>query len=292
MPRVFDCFTFFNELDILDVRLHEMSPVVDKFVLVEATRTFQGAPKPLYYIENKGRFAEFADKIIHVPVDFPDDMSSMLHDKCPTTTWAREHYQRRQIGIGLKSARGDDLILVSDVDEIVSGSVLQESLDTHSRAALTVFTMPIYSYFINRRDCGAPWLLGPRMIEFSKFTDGQKMRMSKLHADRKMRGTLPGRIHTRAWNFVNCGVGGRVMEIPNAGWHMSSIGSWENFRHKISAYSHEERKESDIFKSEDAFIRYILDTTDEVHDLQELPSFVQRNPSRFPLLHDHQRIAA
>ncbi len=69
MPRIFDCFTFFNELDILEARLQEMSPVVGAFVLVEATRTFQGALKPLHYSENKGQFAEFANRIIHVLVD-------------------------------------------------------------------------------------------------------------------------------------------------------------------------------------------------------------------------------
>jgi hypothetical protein len=73
---------------------------------------------------------------------------------------------------------------------------------------------------------------------------------------------------------------------------MSSIGSWENFREKVSAYSHEERKESGMFKSEDAFLTYILNTTDEVHEFQELPLFVQRNLAKFSLLHDHQRVAA
>ena len=49
---LYDCFTFFNELDILEIRLNEMAPVVDRFVLVEARKTFQGADKPLYFEEN------------------------------------------------------------------------------------------------------------------------------------------------------------------------------------------------------------------------------------------------
>ena len=61
---VYDCFQFFNELDILKLRLHVMDPVVDRFVISEATETFSGKAKPLYYEENKEMFAEFADKIM------------------------------------------------------------------------------------------------------------------------------------------------------------------------------------------------------------------------------------
>ena len=53
---VYDCFSFFNELDLLEIRLNVLKDVVDKFVLVEATRTHTGRPKPLYYEENKARF--------------------------------------------------------------------------------------------------------------------------------------------------------------------------------------------------------------------------------------------
>ena len=66
---VYDCFQFFNELDILKIRLNVLSPVVDRFVISEATETFSVLKKPLYYEENKEMFAEFADKIIHVVVE-------------------------------------------------------------------------------------------------------------------------------------------------------------------------------------------------------------------------------
>jgi len=70
--RIFDCFAFFNELDLLEIRLNELDPVVDKFILVESTRTFQKQFKPLYFNENKERFKKFLPKIEHVIVDhFP-----------------------------------------------------------------------------------------------------------------------------------------------------------------------------------------------------------------------------
>ena len=65
---IYDGFHFFNELDILEIRLNTLKNVVDKFVLVEAENDHRNKPKPLWYAENKDRFAEFEDRIIHVVV--------------------------------------------------------------------------------------------------------------------------------------------------------------------------------------------------------------------------------
>ena len=65
---IYDCFPFFNELDLLEIRLNELSGVVDRFVLSEAELTHNGDRKPLYFNEHKDRFAKFADKIIHIIV--------------------------------------------------------------------------------------------------------------------------------------------------------------------------------------------------------------------------------
>lgn len=69
---VYDCFSFFNELDLLEIRLNTLDSIVDKFILVESTLTHTGNQKPLFYAENKSRFKKFNDKIIHIIVDeFP-----------------------------------------------------------------------------------------------------------------------------------------------------------------------------------------------------------------------------
>ena len=65
---LYDCFLFFNELDMLELRLRELGSVVDRFVLVESAWTFQGKRKPMIFKENQSRFARWADKIIHVAV--------------------------------------------------------------------------------------------------------------------------------------------------------------------------------------------------------------------------------
>src|SRR3954469_17192036 len=134
---IYDCFTFYNELDLLEARLHEHGRFVDRFVIVEATTTFQGQPKPLWYAENAGRFAPFAARIEHIVVDFPPRVRNRLALR-RNQTWGREHYQRDQIALGLRHARRDDLILVSGVDEIISAAKFADAMKVRPPHALTI----------------------------------------------------------------------------------------------------------------------------------------------------------
>ena len=119
---IYDCFTFFNELDLLEIRLNILNDVVDKFVLVEATKTFSGKDKPLYYEQNKKRFAKFQDKIIHVIVDdFPKP-----DDKTQDVAFMMESYQRNAILWGLKSAKDNDVVIIADLDEIPNPETVYE----------------------------------------------------------------------------------------------------------------------------------------------------------------------
>ena len=106
---VWDCFTFFNELDILELRLAELDPVVDRFVVAEATRTFSNEPKPLHFADNRQRFSRWLPKITHVIID---DLPA------EGDAWDREAFQRNTVARGLGDARPDDVIMISDVDEI------------------------------------------------------------------------------------------------------------------------------------------------------------------------------
>ena len=128
---IVDCFTFYNELDILKKRLKYLSPVVDKFVLVESTKTFRGNSKELFYEQNKKDFDEWKDKIIHVIVeDNPDDKNP----------WVRESYQRNCITRGLTEISVEDLVMISDVDEVPKVELIRKlpnSLDTISLHMIT-----------------------------------------------------------------------------------------------------------------------------------------------------------
>lgn len=107
---IIDCFPFYNELDVLEIRLNVLNDVVDKFVLVEASKTQSKIDKPFYFEENKQRYSKFLDKIVHVKVeDYPEEDG-----------WAMENFQRNCIkrGIDTLNLKDDDIIVISDVDEI------------------------------------------------------------------------------------------------------------------------------------------------------------------------------
>ena len=100
---ILDCFPFFNELDILQLRLYELADVVDKFVFIEASQTHTGKSKPFYYEENKQLFEKYAHKIVSKKIDF----------NLPVDTWGRENLQRLIIGDVLKEVY--DFLLVQSI---------------------------------------------------------------------------------------------------------------------------------------------------------------------------------
>ena len=117
--KVIDVFPFFNELDILEIRLNALDPYVDYFILSEATKTFSGLDKPLYYQENKERFAKFDDKIIHNIVE--DNTDPNLHP------YERDIFQKNSIKeIVMENASDDDAIIWSDVDEVPNPEAIEE----------------------------------------------------------------------------------------------------------------------------------------------------------------------
>lgn len=114
---VIDCIPFFNELDILKLRLHILDPLVDRFVIEEATHTFSGLPKELCFEKNREMFEEFLPKITYLVVDnSPKEISTHERDK----------FQKNALAKALTDASDEDVLILSDVDEIPNPAVLQE----------------------------------------------------------------------------------------------------------------------------------------------------------------------
>ena len=203
--RVYDCFQFHNELELLEVRLAELYEVVDRFVLVEATYTHAGDPKPLHYAENRARFAAYADKIVHVVV--ADDPGGFA--------WQREAHQREAIARGLEDCGPDDLIIVGDADEILRAPVVERLRhEPDGGAGLFAPQLDIFLYFLDLKSpepwvsvAAAPWNL--------------------------IRRIGPNRARYLAKQGI-----GRV--VPNAGWHFTWMGGIERFRAKLESFAHRE----------------------------------------------------
>ncbi|WP_282046120.1 hypothetical protein [Roseibium album] len=239
---LYDCFVFHNEFDLLEIRLREMGDSVDRFVLVEADQTQRGSPKPFYFDENRDRFAPWADKIIDLQVRFPDQLPPALgvYKNRRKKDWERENYQRNCISRALESCDPDDLVLLSDVDEIVRAPTLAKVMaERLFRGRLLVFEQSLHKHHLDRIVPGKTWLLGSRMIEKKYLTTPQQLRRTKARMTKKPYvpdfATQP---FLRIRNNNLSGIGRPVKIIPDAGWHFSSMGGLEAFRTKLDSVVH------------------------------------------------------
>jgi O-antigen biosynthesis protein len=208
-----DTFTFFNELDLLEIRLETLTPHVDRFVLVEATTTFQGQPKPLYFAENKERFAKFLDRITHVVVrDLPAD----------ATPFEREFFQRDAILRGLEGLPGDTLVLLSDVDEIPK-LPLRRLPPADARPLL--FRQRFFYYALDN-ECTTLTLPCTCLVRLDRLGQPSQLRREIVGLHGSMLG---GGKDTGGFEIVEDG-----------GWHFSFLGDAQNAVTKIESFAHDE----------------------------------------------------
>lgn len=208
--KIIDCFTFYNELDMLELRLNELYDVVDYFVLVESIKTFVRNDKELYFENNKGRFSKFLDKIIHI----------IVKDNIPQSSdpWVVEHHQRRCIDIGIKqlNLNNDDIIIITDVDEIPDSKTLLYVKNNNLINGDYVLEFDLYYYNLNCK-MRKKWK-HPKIINYECY-----------------------------YNEYNCDPEGvrnnetdSLPVIKNGGWHLSFFGDIEFIKNKIRNFSHQE----------------------------------------------------
>lgn len=288
---IYDCFTFFNELELLELRLNELSPVVDKFVLVEATKTHQGKPKPLYYEENKARFEKFADKIIHVIAEFPSHITDAMQ---------RDHYQRSAIMEGLKSCSPDDVVIISDLDEI---PVPKKIVEYKNKPGIKIFKQAMYYYYMNCRGfaSGRPyfWYLSV-MVPFRMVKDSQSFRglAGRFGWLTEGKGDLLHRAYHHFRLFAELLLkfkGAKIVLVENGGWHFSYLGGTNRIVQKIEAFAHDEynrdeykdpakieamiRRGEDIFGQKDANGQLL--TWKPVPIDETFPVFLRQNLNKY-----------
>ncbi len=216
-PKIYDCFLFYNELELLEIRLNELNDHVDKFVIVEACETFRGKPKPFYFAENKHLFNKFADKIIHVQITEPFKTDN---------PWIRERNQRSQAVRGLKGGHPDDIVFISDLDEIMRGSRVAEiaHLISSKKADAAVCLQTMYHGFLNR--CQTEGWPG------SVCTTLKKMKKASPALIRRLRNGNQRKMRRADIK--------KIEKIPNGGWHFTTMGGLDRTILKIESVSHTE----------------------------------------------------
>jgi len=223
--KIIDSFIFYNELDLLEIRLAELDNVVDLFVLVESTKTFQNEDKPLYYNENKARFLKYSHKINHIIVDDMPDINKPFE---------LEAHQRNAIMRGLGNCAPEDQIIVSDVDEIPKAGCVVEASRMQGFKA---FRQQLFYYFINC-ECielnDLPWSI---MCEFEGMEKPQKLRDRLV----ELQGLL------MAGSYVT---DNSIQLIEEAGWHFSYLGGLDAIKKKIKSFSHVEYNNQEYLDDE------------------------------------------
>lgn len=222
--NVYDCFMFNNELDLLEIRLSALSGIIDRFVLVEAAQTHTGKPKPLHFADNFERYARWRHQIDHIVLE----SLPQSHDP-----WDRENAQRNAIARGLGAIGDDDLVIVSDVDEIPRADVLAELADTPS-IRLAGLRMPMFYLRFNYLQIrgGDPvyvWGVAARGEIYRRFSP-QALRDARVDLQR------------RSWER-SLGDGEAVFQ--HAGWHFSYLGDDDHVRLKLASFAHTEHAVSE-----------------------------------------------
>jgi beta-1,4-mannosyl-glycoprotein beta-1,4-N-acetylglucosaminyltransferase len=250
-PKIYDGFLFFNEVEILEIKLNELYDHVDHFVVVESAETFRGNDKPFYFLENQERFAKFLDKIIHIK----------LHERLQTSNpWDREVFQRNQILRGLTECHDDDIVIIEDLDEIVRASKLPEIvalLLTH-QAQFVTCGQTIYTYFLNRQGhtgWSGEWLGSVA----AKYRDVKEISPDGVRQKRS-----------------------RESCIANAGWHFTYMGGISRVVQKLESFSHSEL-DYDAYK-DPRRIRADVEGLRQIEIDATYPRFVQDNISYFARL--------
>ena len=199
---IYDCFSYWDEDLLLDLRLNILNNYVDYFVIVEGNKTWQNNLKKLRFDINK--FQKFKKKIIYVAVeDMPDGQDPYL----------RENFQRNSIMRGLSQSSENDLILISDLDEIPDPKKI-EYFDKKMRYA--VFQQKHFYYKFNLQSQMHPLWFGSRICIKKYLKSPQWLR------DLKFKKRPFWRLDKRYLNNI----------IENGGWHFCNLKSPEDLLYK------------------------------------------------------------
>jgi beta-1,4-mannosyl-glycoprotein beta-1,4-N-acetylglucosaminyltransferase len=234
--KVIDCFIFYNELDMLNFRLKELNDCVDYFVLVECVKTHQYNDKELYFENNKDKFAEYLHKIIHV----------IVKDNIPTTgiTWDIENYQRNCIDIGIKqlNLNSDDIIIISDLDEIPDSNTINNLKKTNFNG---IYALEQDFYFYNLNTKYKNKWIAVKIFNYGNYNETpQSYRINNNYP-----------------------------VIKNGGWHFSYFGDVKFIKNKISNFAHYEFN-NNYMLNDDRILNQIKNNKDLYGRLEHVFEFI------------------
>ena len=290
--KIFDCFMYFDEELVLDLRLNILNEYIDYFVIVESKYTHKGEYRNLRF--DKQKFKKFEKKIIYLVYDehpkeieniFNNDNDDEKSRKYILNALRRENSQRNFILNGLKAAEKNDYILISDVDEIPN---LVNTQLNNIKEKIIFFKQDMFYYKFNLKLPNLKWT-GTKACKKKYLKSPQWLRNIK---DKKYPFyRLDIYFSNNKYNDVKI--------ISDGGWHFSNIKTAEQIEHKLKSYLH--HREFDLNPMSKEQINETIEKKQAIYDLKvdkrinkigdgsklekfpldKLPKFLQSNISDF-----------
>ena len=290
--KIFDCFMYFDEEVILDLRLNILNDYVDYFVIVESTFTHRGDKRKLRF--NREKFKKFEKKIVYLVYnENPSKIEEVLDQdsndeksrKYILNAAYRENGQRDYLTNGLQNADDDDLILISDVDEIPN---LQNLDKKNINNKIILFKQDMFYYKFNLKLPDLIWT-GTKACKKKILQSPQWLRNIK---DKKYPFYRLDTIFSKK-KYIN------LEFIDDGGWHFSNIKTAAEIEHKLKSYLH--HREFDENPMSENQIKKVIENKQAIYDLkvdkrvnkigdgsklenyslEKLPKFLQNNIEKF-----------
>jgi len=219
---IYDCFQFFNEEHTLDLRFNILNEFVDFFIIVESTSDHQGNPKKLNFDSKK--FKKFNDKIVYIVVDDTAEAIKKPHIGGESLV---EQHQRNSLMKGLKNCHDEDLVILSDVDEIPDLKKLNMFKENNKYA---VFSQKMFNYKINLLNETENNWHGSKICKKKNLKSPQWLRNLKF----------------KKYPFWRIDKPRNLQIIENGGWHFAYLQTPENISKKIKSFAHGEFNKADF----------------------------------------------
>ena len=289
--KIFDCFMYFDEEIVLDLRLNALNDYIDYFVIVESCYTHKGDKRNLNFNINK--FKKFKNKIIYLVYDQsllrikkinPNDTDYIKSCRLIENANLRENGQRNFIKEALTNANNEDIILVSDVDEIPN---LEKINFNKKNSKIILFNQDMFYYKFNLILPNLVWT-GTKACKKKNLESAQWLRNVK---DRKYPFYRIDTYFSKT-KYINCEI------INNGGWHFTNIKTAEQIKFKLESYLHHidfdqnplsTSEISKIIKNKKAIYNLSVDQREnkvvgdklEKYPIQKLPKYLQDNFEKY-----------
>ena len=290
--KIIDCFMFFDEEMLLELRLNTLNKFVDKFVIVESSYTHSGKDKKLIFDINK--YSKFKDKIHYIVLKDPpagieeadnNDDEGEISRKEILNALKRENLQRDTILNGLKDADKNDWIIISDLDEIPN---LENLNFSNIKNKIIFFKQKVFYYKLNlelktlrwigSKACRKKDLKTPQWLRNIKDKIYSKWRLDILFSEKKYSD---------------------IYFVENGGWHFSFVKKPEDIEKKLKSYLHHREYDIDplgvdkiekLINSKSVIYDHRVDQTQykfgggqklEKIDTRFLPSYISSNKDKY-----------